>query len=202
MKRNLLLLNYVVALLILSHCGGVPPTYYYRIDYELPNSNSANNIILKTLGVAQFEADLLYEGDRIVYRNSLYEVQFYHYRRWIAPPKKIVTEKVLRQFQASGMFQRVVSVPSHFEIDYILEGQINAFEEWDEGNSWYGMVTLDLELQDTETHDIVWKRELSEKTKALKREPVEVVKAISESLNKVIQKAIEEIESTLRQQDI
>lgn len=198
MKKYVLVFSYVVALSFLSHCGSVPPTYYYRVDYELPNSNSSHNIIPKTLGVAQLDADILYEGDRIVYRNSPYEVQFYHYRRWIAPPKKIVTEKVLKQFQASGIFQKVVSLPSYSKIDYILKGQINAFEEWDEGNAWYGTVTLGFQLQDAETNEIVWENELSRKTKAMKKEPVEVVKAISQSLNKVVQKAIEEIGSALR----
>jgi ABC-type uncharacterized transport system auxiliary subunit len=202
MKKNILLFSYLASLVFLSSCGSIPQTYYYRIDYDLQDSNSDNNIIKKTVAVAQFDADILYEGDRIVYRHSPYEVQYYHYRRWIAPPKKIVTEKVLKQLQASGIFQRVVGIPSPFNIDYILKGKISAFEEWDEGNSWYGLVTLDFQLQDTKTNEIVWERELSEKTMATKREPVEVVKAISESLKKVIQKAIEEMESTLKYKNI
>ncbi|MFQ5822651.1 MAG: ABC-type transport auxiliary lipoprotein family protein [bacterium] len=199
MKKNLLVL---LALSFLNHCGSVPPTYYYRIDYELPSTNSRNDIIPITLGIVQFDADILYEGDRIVYRQSPYEVQFYHYRRWIAPPKKIVTEKVLNQFRASGFFQRVVRIPSTFNIDYILKGQINAFEEWDEGNAWYGIVTLVFQLQNTKSNEIVWENEFSEKTKAMKREPVEVVRAISQSLKKVVQKAIEEIEYNLKYQNI
>lgn len=184
--------------IFLIRCGGVPPTFYYRIDYEISESDNRNSIIPITVGIAQFNADILYEGDRIVYRQSPYEVQFYQYRRWIAPPKKIITEKVLKQFRASGIFQRVVSIPSTFKVDYVLRGQIKACEEWDEEHAWYGIVTLEFQLQSTETKEIVWEKEISEKTIAQKKQPVEVVKAISRSLRAVVQNAIIEIEQYLK----
>lgn len=198
MRKLLLGICHFFSWILLTQCGSVPPTYYYRIDYELSELDARNTIIPITIAVKQFDADILYEGDRIVYRNSPYEVRYYHYRRWIAPPRKIVTEKVLQQFQASGFFKRVVSIPSPVKIDYLLQGKINAFEEWDEGDSWYGIVSLVFELQNPETKEIVWEDEFSEKTIALKREPIAVVKAISESLKKVIQKAIKEIIQNLK----
>jgi len=188
---------------LLVGCGGVPPTYYYRIDYELSNSPTQNNgAIPITIGIAQFSTDLLYETDKIVYRNSPYEVQFYHYRRWVAPPKKIVTEKIYEQFRASGAFQRVVRIPSTFKMDYLLKGRILEFEELDEGVSWYGVVSLEFQLQDPETSEIVWERVISERTPALKKEPAEVVKAISESFYKVVSKSIEEVKAGLRSKNI
>ncbi|MFQ5768956.1 MAG: ABC-type transport auxiliary lipoprotein family protein [bacterium] len=199
MKTVILNLGFALILLIIVNCGSVPPTFYYRIDYTMQEpSTQNNNISPYTLGISQFTADILYENDKIVYRRSPYEVQFYHYRRWVAPPKKIVTEKLLKQFRASGEFQRVVSIPSTFKIDYILKGRIQAFEEWDESSAWYGIVALEFQLQNPETKEILWEKMISEKTPAAKKEPVEVVKAISESLNKVVKKSIEEIKKKLK----
>ncbi len=192
-------LTWVMACSLLSMmcaCGSVPPTYYYKIDYEVAHAqNSAVHPV--TIGVSQFGADVLYESDKIVYRDSPYEVQFYHYRRWIAPPKQIVTEKTYQQFRASGMFQRVVRLPSTFQIDYVLKGRITAFEEWDEGQSWYGVVTIEFQLHSPNSNEVVWEDVISERTASGKKEPAEVVKAISESLNKVVARSINEISAYL-----
>ena len=188
---------FLIILIFLFQCGGVPPTYYYRIHYDLPEHNSPTPIPVK-IGIEPFEADVLYRGDRIVYRNSEYEVQFYHYRRWVAPPNKIVYESVIKQFESSGVFQNVVKYPSTSDVDYVLKGNIKAFEEWDENNAWYGLVTIVFELQNNETKEIIWHNTFSEKTQVMKKEPAEVVKAISESLKKVVEKAIQEIEENTK----
>ncbi|NIR52506.1 hypothetical protein GWO43_28330 [candidate division KSB1 bacterium] len=189
----------IITLCVLG-CGGVPPTYYYRIgldDHRVEEQNNSTFIPV-TLGIAQCTTDILYESDKIVYRDSPYEVQFYHYRRWIAPPKKLVTEKIFEQFRSSGYFRKVVSLPAKVELDYILKGRIEAFEEWDERNSWYGLVSVDFKLQNPKTREIVWEKTFSERTPAQKKEPVEVVKAISQSLYKVIGNALDEIKHNLR----
>ena len=187
----------IFALWLLANCGSVPQTFYYRVDYRIEDLRNGNHAIPLTLGIRQFDADFLYEGDRIVYRQSPYQVQFYHYRRWVAPPKKIVTEKVLKQFQSSGVFANVVRIPSATKIDYTLNGEIQAFEEWDEGGSWYGLVTIEFKLQNSD-FEIVWQKVFSEKTIIEKKEHVEIVKAISQSLNKVVKGSIEEIKNNLK----
>jgi ABC-type uncharacterized transport system auxiliary subunit len=178
------------------NCGSVPPTYYYKIHYDLTQHNSPTPLPI-TIGIEPFDSDILYKGDRIVYRNSEYEVQFYHYRRWIAPPNKIAYESTLEQFRSSGIFQNVVKYPSTSEVDYILTGKIKAFEEWDENNTWYGIVSIAFELRDKKNSKTIWQNTFTEKTNVLKKEPKEVVKAISESLKKVVKKAIQEIGQTL-----
>jgi len=185
-----------MALLTMS-CGSVPQTYYYRIDYERNSDNSVNHVVPSVIGVSQFKADVSYEDDKIVYRDSPYEVQYYHYRRWVAPPKKIVTERVVQDYQASGVFERVVKLPSATVVDYILTGHVQAFEEWDERDTWYGVVTLEFELLDPSNLEVVWTKQFSEKTLVSEKEPVEVVRAISESLGKVIDKSIAEVRQAL-----
>lgn len=192
-KKALRTLPYLAFLSLIIGCGSVPPTYYYRIHYDMPEHNSPAPIPV-TIGIEPFDSDVLYKGDRIVYRNSEYEVQFYHYRRWVAPPNKIVREAVLNQIRSSGVFERVVSP---LEADYTLNGNIKSFEEWDENNTWYGLVSISFELRDNKTKEIIWQNTLSEKTPVSSKEPVEVVKAISESLKKVVGKAIQEIEENL-----
>ena len=197
MKKTKITAACIFPLWLLANCGSVPQTFYYRVDYQIEDLRNGNHAIPLTLGIRQFDADVLYQGDRIVYRQSPYQVQFYHYRRWVAPPKKIVTEKVLKQFQASGLFANVVRIPSAIKNDYTLNGEIQAFEEWDEGGSWYGLVTIEFKLQNSD-FEIVWQKVFSEKTIVEKKEHVEIVKAISQSLNKVVKDSIEGIKNNLK----
>lgn len=179
-----------------ASCGGIPLTYFYRVDYEImADGSNHRDAVPVTLAIAPFKSDILYESDKIVYRNSRYEVQFYHYRRWIVPPKKLVTEKLYEHYRASGNFERVVRTPSTFPVDYILQGRVQAFEEWDEKETWYGLVKLEFELRHAKTNEIVWKQVFSRKTMAQRKDPVSVVEAISESLNSVINSSIQGVQS-------
>lgn len=198
MKKYYIAVGCGIVILLLARCGSVPQTFYYRVDYELQEPKDGNHTIPLTLGVMQFSTDLLYEGDKIVYRQSPYEVQFYNYRRWIAPPKRIVTERVLRHYQASGVFEKVIRVPSTEKIDYVLSGEIQSFEELDEGSVWYGVVAIEFKLRDNSTQDIIWEKTFSQKTVIEKKQPVEVVRAISRSLEEVVRQSIDEVKSNLK----
>lgn len=186
------------AALLLSQCGGVPPTYYYRIDYPpLPPAKDAA-AIPATVAVGPFSADIPYEGDRIVYRHSPYEVQFYHYRRWIAPPPRIVSEMILTQVRSSKLFQRAVPASERSAADYVLKGHITAFEEWDEHNAWFGNVRITFQLYKTGSDEVLWQNEYGVRTPSAARDPLEVVKAISASLNQVVEQAVADISRKLR----
>lgn len=187
----------IATIALFSACGSVPPTYYYRVAEE--SSASTNNALFeKSLEIAPFTADVLYQTDQIVYRNSEYQAQFYHYHRWIAPPQKLVTERVLQFYRYSNMFDRVVKMTSPLEVDYVLQGNISSFEEWDESDKWFGLVTIQFSLLDASTQEVLWEKTISEKTPSAKREPVAVVEAISKSLNKVVEQSASEIGATLK----
>ncbi len=190
MRKYLQIFLIVPAAMLLAQCGGVPSTYYYRIDYDAPLSVTGRAPLPVTVAVAQFETDVVYQGDKIVYRSSPYEVQYYHYRRWVAPPRKLVEEAVLNQIRAARAFERVVRVPTLEPVDYVLRGNIKAFEEWDEGEAWFGHVQIEFELFDPERDEVVWRKAYAEKNPAGQKAPVEVVKSISEGVKKVVHQAV------------
>lgn len=187
----------LVVWMLSGGCGSVPPTYYYRIQYDIQDRRSADNTLPVTLGIQPFTADVAYQDERIVYRESRYEVRFYHYRRWVAPPRKLVTQSVLKQFEASGRFDEVVRLPAFSQADYVLSGEIRAFEELDAEDGWYGLVTIAFTLTDRQTSEVVWEEEITQRTPAAAKEPLAVVEAISKSLQSVVEQAIEAIHQTL-----
>jgi ABC-type uncharacterized transport system auxiliary subunit len=149
--------------------------------------------------VNDFETDLIYRDDKIVYRDTPYQVKYYNYRRWVAPPHRLVSEAVFSQIQQSGIFEFVTNKPITQKIDLILNGRIRAFEEWDEANQWFGHVKIDLQLLKEDSREIVWQNSFSQKLPASKNEPVEVVKAISAATQQIVHSAMKEIVSQLKQ---
>lgn len=186
------------ALLLLGACGSVPATYYYRVDYPAPPPGAPAEPLPLTLAVGGFDSDVLYEGERIVYRSSPYEVQYYHYRRWVAPPRKLVADAVQQQFSASGAFRRVINSTAGERFDYLLRGKIEAFEEWDEKEAWFGSVAIAFVLYDAESGAVLWQNRYAEKTPAAQKDPLMVVEAISASLQRVTANAREDIAGFLR----
>ncbi len=192
---------WLLAASILQACGGVPETFYYTVaplslknmkDGATTNSSARTTV----LGIEKFSAEALYDDDRIIYRESPYEVKYYHYRRWAAPPRQLVTEEALKHLEQSRLFQNVVSFPTSHHVDYVLTGRIVSFEEWDRGAEWFGRVAFTAQLYDPSTRKIFWSEVFEAETRAEKRVPTAVVEAIGKSLEKCLadlQQALPEV---------
>lgn len=177
--------------LLLSACGGVPETYYYTVaplalSTLHPEANDSHSTRTIVLGVEKFSAEALYDDDRIIYRESPYEVKYYHYRRWAAAPRLLVTDAIIKQLHAARICQNVVSFPSSKHVDYVLTGRIVSFEEWDRGEQWFGRVAFTAQLFDPVTQQLLWSAVFEAETRAEKRVPTAVVEAIAKSLEKCI----------------
>ena len=46
------------------------------------------------MAVDTFEADVPYQQDKIVFRTSPYEVNFYEYHKWLRPPEELVADQI------------------------------------------------------------------------------------------------------------
>lgn len=175
---------------LLSACGGVPETFYYTVAPLAVKTTEAeaNNHTERTvvLGVEKFSAEALYDDDRIIYRDSPYEVKYYHYRRWAAMPRQLVTDQVLKQLQAAHIFRNVVSFPSNNRVDYVLTGRILSFEEWDREEQWFGRAAFSAQLYDPASRRLLWSAMFEAETRAEKRIPTAVAEAIGRSLEKCI----------------
>ena len=184
---------YFIAILLLIGCGSIPNTRYYLIDYPVEGEPTAEPAIDAVLGVAKFKAEPLYENDRIVYRDNPYEGKFYHYHRWVTSPKDMVTDKVIEQLSAGGLFTQVVYFPHTTDIDYLLRGTIKAFEEWDEPETWQAHVKIHFELIRRTDSVLLWQDTLTQKTTVNNKTPLDVVRAISVSLQSVVDEAAKHI---------
>ena len=126
-RQSVFIIVRVLVLASLPGCGSVPETFYYVPTYQLAapaNEHAPLNIVL---GVEKFQSEVIYNDDRIIYRESPFEIKYYYYRRWIAEPRHLVTEKALAHLKHSGNFRDVVAYPSTVKLDYVLRGRVLAF---------------------------------------------------------------------------
>lgn len=171
----------------LQSCGGVPETYYYTLAFAPGQPlNDGHTPLPFALGVEKFQSETIYDDDRIIYRDSPFEVKYYYYRRWVAPPRHLVTEKVLSHLSESGLFEKVTAYPSMVNVKYVLSGRLLAFEEWDEQDKWYGKVTFKASLYEPATQRVVWSATFAHQQSVAKKIPAAVVEAISRSLKQCL----------------
>jgi len=136
--------------------------------------------------VEKFTAETIFDDDRIIYRDSPFEVKYYHYRRWAALPRALVTDAVLQQLRDSTCCREVVALPAPGHVDFILAGRVLAFEEWDEGDKWYGRAALMVQVYEPTARRMIWSQVFQAETPAAKKVPAAVVEAISTSLSKCL----------------
>jgi len=184
--------------LLLQSCGGVPETYYYTLAFEPDKKTTDGHAPLPfALGVQKFESEVIYDDDRIIYRDSPFEVKYYFYRRWVAPPRHLVTEKVVNYLSDSGLFEKVTTYPSPANVKYVLSGRLLAFEEWDEPNNWYGKVVFTASLHEPTTQRVIWKSKFEHLQPVTKKIPAAVVEALSLSMKKCLDELAKSIANEL-----
>lgn len=175
------------ACFLLQGCGGVPETFYYTVAFEASQPiNDGHSPLPLALGVEKFQSEMIYDDDRIIYRDSPFEIKYYYYRRWVAPPRHLVTEKVLSHLSESGLFERVTAYPSMVNVKYVLSGRLLAFEEWDEQDKWYGKVSFKASLYDPATQRVAWSGTFAHQQPVARKIPTAVVEAISLSLKQCL----------------
>jgi ABC-type uncharacterized transport system auxiliary subunit len=207
-KTNYNLLTRIFGLLLcalcplLSSCGGVPETFYYTLafDHSAPQDDGHAPLPF-ALGVEKFQSEVIYDDDRIIYRDSPYEVKYYFYRRWVAPPRHLITEKIVSYLSDRGLFEKVTTHPSMVNVKYVLNGRLLAFEEWDEQNNWFGKVAFKASLYEPATQRVVWSGKFEHIEPVAKKIPASVVEALSLSMKKCLEDMTQSLVKELETQE-
>lgn len=184
-------------LMLFASCASTPTTHYYLLESSPVTARKpvADGI---SLALEHVTAELPYSDDRLIYRDSVFEIKFYHYHRWVKPPEMMITDKIVARMQSSGICKNVVKAPSPVLTDYLLKGHIVSLEEWDEGQQWFGRVRLAFSLLDVNSHEIVWQQEFSHQTPIPKHQPVAVVQALNASADQCIADLISALKPILK----
>ena len=196
MKKRLLYGLCVFCLLSAAGCGAnIPPTHYYTFQPDFGKTTEVQSSRYPVvIGVNEYEADVPYQQDNMVFRTSAYEVNFYEYHKWLRPPAELVTKQVYKLFASSGKFQKVHTSPFDMRSDYIMQGRIMMFDQWYNGETSTVQIGIQHQLIALENEQVVWMDTIETTAAVSSLGIVETVKGFEAALQKNIQQAITAID--------
>jgi cholesterol transport system auxiliary component len=142
MRRTVLM----AGILLAAACSRAPQVRYYSFELDPPARAVA--ALPTILWVQPFGALPACDQDRMVFRDTAFEIQFDAYRRWIAPPPSLLREQLVEYLRASGRFSAVVTTPPRQASFAALSVQVVRFDEMLEAGKRQGITRLWFELAD------------------------------------------------------
>lgn len=136
--------------------------------------------------VGAFTAEQAYASSRLAYRTSPYELDYYLYHRWAAPPRALVGQAVR---------DALVSPPGDATpID--VDGVVRRLEAVEDGQNATGALTL--ALRATRGATVVVENVYEEQVPATTRRPKDVAEALSTALRRVLERFRDDVAVAVR----
>lgn len=131
-----------------------------------------------------------YDSPRIAYVKRPYEVNYYAYSEWADTPSRLIEPLLIRALEGSGRFSVVLSESSRAVADLRLDTEIISFHHEYLNHLSQGRVVLRAQLIDLAKGDVLGTRTFQAVTPAVSEGPYSGVKAISESLERVLNEIV------------
>lgn len=190
--------------LLLAGCSSLeaphPNITAYVLEYEQPAGPVAHPLAV-TLTVERFSVNPLYDSLKIIYREAPRTRDSYHYHQWRVNPAKQVDTLLLRDLIQSGLFTGVFSREARQRTDYVLEGTVDEFLEWDTSDDCQAVLAVTLTLLDnrvTNGQKVLFQKQFSSRKSCVPKSPRTVAAAMSQAMAEISTQTLEEIEKTIR----
>jgi ABC-type uncharacterized transport system auxiliary subunit len=190
--------SWLLAGALLCACSAVPENRYFMMAYALLPPKAAPRVEV-AIRVRQFDIAPAYDQERLVYRYSPFEFQYYNYMLWAVKPQKMLTDLFRKHLSQSGRFAAVAGEFGEQRPDYELSGMVDAIEELDAGDEWFAHLSISLRLSRYGQEEALWTGVIEQRRKVFNKQPVYVVKALSEILEQETDRIIEELAAFLAQ---
>lgn len=151
MKNTLLLVLLPTLLGVListsASCISRPTRHYYQLNLE-PPAETASDSSGKSLAISRIEMDDFYDGYRIAYRDSKYEVNRYQYHLWYKKPSAMIRDVLFSHFQSRRLFRKTFRNLTEGDPDYTISCRIEQLEEIFEGKTVWARLGMRLQLME------------------------------------------------------
>ncbi len=187
-------------LLLLVGCANVPEYTYFTMAYTLlPSEDEPDGPLAESLRVRDLAIVPAYDKDKIVYRFSPYEFQYYNYKLWAVKPNRMVTGLIVRHIEHADLFRAVSRDYGESRPQYELSGVLQAIEEFDSGDQWFAHLAFSLRMTRFGDNRVVWTFRADAQKRVYNKAPVYVVKALSELLEQEMARALDDLRTTLKE---
>ena len=180
MRRTIPFIGVLFATVGLGACGGGRPIRYYTLELP-PAPQPSTSVSPITLLIGRIGAPGILQDEPIAYRSGPNEIGTYNYHHWVEPPVLMLKDILIRQLRASGKYQSVAELGSSAQGGFVLQGRLYDFEEVDTGST-AALVTMEFELLDRKSGQIVWTHFYSHSEPVQGKEISDVVSALDHNL--------------------
>jgi ABC-type uncharacterized transport system auxiliary subunit len=161
-------------------------TFHYTLEYaplEFPGLQPLPTV----LQVERFTASPAYDTNRMVYRDQDFARNTYAYHRWRSRPANLVQDLLVRDLTRSSLF-RAVLADTAINPDYVLEGTVEEFLEWNLQEQWLAVLTITVSLSATNgpaRQRVLFQENFSSRQPAAAREPQAIAEAMSRAMAEI-----------------
>jgi ABC-type uncharacterized transport system auxiliary subunit len=117
----------------------------------------------RTLWLDRVEIGEFYDDFRIVYRLSPTEINYYPYDFWTEKPSRLIRNLILERLAVPGRFLRIETEAGKGPVDWIWKTRVFLIEEADEGEQWFGRLSMVFEIVDLKTGAVIATRSFDRK---------------------------------------
>jgi len=174
--------------LLLSSCSG--PLYFDL--YIEPVIDEKSLHIEKNLFVNDIETNEVFWNQRIVYKKSLYQVQYFNFIHWAKRPSALIKDAIIQYYKSSGFFKNVIGSNSSIKPQIVMKTRIDSLGMVLQDKVWFAHLALDIEIMDTNEEKVLltysFDRKMKMKSKKPKYLPEMISTILKEELNKIAKK--------------
>jgi ABC-type uncharacterized transport system auxiliary subunit len=131
--------------LLLAACFSVPTKRYFQI-VATGKDALLHPKVGKVLYIEPVRVDPLYDDFRVIYRVSLYELQYYSYVFWAKKPDALFREAMGDYLNEKEGFTRVTLDVLQGDPEIVLRSSVRLVEEIDNPKVWFARLAMDLEF--------------------------------------------------------
>jgi len=166
---------------------------YYTLEYPSPQIKTLHPLPY-VIRMDRFTVAPPYNTSQIIYRDQSFKRNAYVYYRWQTNPGATVTTLLKRDIKNSGLFKAVLNPGSRFSSQYMIEGTVDEFFEWDTQNAWKAILTVSIILTEKNKNDIknsiLYQKTYRKAEICQQKKPKAVAEAMSQALSKISEEMI------------
>jgi ABC-type uncharacterized transport system auxiliary subunit len=181
-----------------------PRIAFYTLEYPHPRMEDLKPLSA-TVQVDRFSVAPMYNTNQMVYRDSAFRLESYVYHRWRSNPGDLLTYFIARDLRESGLFKAVSPRAAGSLSQYVLEGSVEEFFEWEAEEEWKAVLTLSITLvaegEPDASKQVLFQKTITSSKPCRQKNPVGFAEAMSEATAEISRETIRSIHYRLKDKD-
>ncbi|MDP2984325.1 MAG: ABC-type transport auxiliary lipoprotein family protein [Candidatus Latescibacter sp.] len=175
----------LLGLALFISCGflgtTIPTRSYYIISYNPQPKTPPGSLrpYPYSLEVERFFVQRIFNNQKIAYRFSPEELQYFENEQWAVRPEYMIADVIVKHLAASNICNHISSEFLDVKPDYRLEGSVEALEKYDATDVFYAHLAMSFKLVRVIDGQQVWDYSFDQRKQVYQKKMVFTIMAFS-----------------------